>query len=124
MTIDIRTNAGSTTVNIKIDSGLDAAGLEHLIRLLAETRAGMTPPIPREMGEMKGAAVLRQNITTMAADPPVEDGSITVHLRNSGVGWLSWCLQRRQAIDLRDFLNGYFPDGGNNAPIGREKPTH
>ncbi len=124
MSIDIRTNAGSITVNIKIDSGLDAIGLENLIRVLAETRAAMQPPVPLEMRDLANHPVLRENTTTMAADPPTADGVVAIHLRNSGMGWLSWRLQASQCRDLRDFLNGYFPQGRDDATVGMKNPAH
>lgn len=126
MSIDISAASGSTVANIQINTSLDAAGLEDLIRQLAMARATMQPPVPMDIEDMIGgsAASLVQDATSLAAGPPGKDGQVTLRLRSEGLGWVGWRLHPDHSQALRDFFNGYFPQGRSSLTDVLQKPNH
>lgn len=126
MSIEISAASGSTAVNLQINTSLDAAGLEDLIRQLAFARAAMQPPVPMDIEDMIGgsAASLVQDATSLAAEPPKSDGQVTLRLRSEGLGWVGWRLHPDHSRALRDFFNGYFPQAGDGEADTTNKKTH
>lgn len=126
MTIKLDRSADNSEITVQANVTLDAAGLEDLIRQLAIARGAMQPPVPMNIEDMIGgsAASLLQDATSLAAQPPTSDGQVVVRLRSEGLGWLGWRLAPEHIYALRDFFNGYFPDGRQNTTTDRKKPTH
>lgn len=126
MSIKLDRTADNSDITVQIDTTLDAAGLEDLIRQLAMARAAMQPPVPMNIEDMIGgsAASLLQDATSLAAQPPTADGQVVVRLRSEGLGWVGWRLAPQHIYALRDFFNGYFPQGRSTLTDVLQKAPH
>lgn len=123
MHIDI--DPAAQGIRIQIDTTLDAAGLDSLIRQLAMARASLEPAVPMNPADTGGSNFngLLEDASGMGADAPNAHGQIVLRLRSSGLGWLSWRMGAEHILGLQGFLNAHFPPGGLGTQ-GVEKANH
>lgn len=96
MTVEL-THEGGEDFAAWSNSGeiLPSEAVERLIRILAETRRSMEPPFPDTL-----PALIRDppQVDGPASQWAIEaDGSLVLHLRHPGLGWLSF---RMPDVDL------------------------
>lgn len=98
-------NKDRTRASLEINTELDATGVESLIRALALLRAQMEPGVPVRPPD--GTATMTQDSPALVMDYPAADGSVTLRLRNLGLGWISWRLPAADVDALRASLDGF-----------------
>lgn len=123
MSNSIRINAELTGASVNINTNLNAAGLEELIRMLAQTRAKMQPPVAKEQSDIAatGAPSLLEDLSRLAFERPDSNGTAILRLRSEGLGWLGFRMQRADCEGLRDFLQSHFPAINEVAPTPHEQ---
>jgi len=90
-------------VTISVAGTFTAAELEEVIRDLAETRAGMTPPVP-STPEAAGTALVQADSSVKVRS--LVDGGVRVWIRNEGIGWIALTVSAEKREGLANFLAG------------------
>jgi hypothetical protein len=103
------------TLVAQIDKTLSPSEVQTLISDLAELRANMLPPVPRERAQLVDETGDGPNVS-MQNDPDAEvrllrDGRIRFWFRNSGLGWLVFNVPTDKACAIRDYLIANTPEG-------------
>lgn len=79
-------------------SGLDATELEALIMRAAQRRTQLTPAVPIEL----------PRYTYGKRDPRwvinAHDTEVRLHIRDSGIGWLTFLLPKTEALNMGKVL--------------------
>jgi hypothetical protein len=97
-----------TTVRVTIPAEepvtlvLDTAGVEALMKGLAEIRADMTPAVPPEWATGQAAAGVRS--PRFVCEEEALHGGSLLHLRHPGYGWLHFAFPAEVARRLGAFL--------------------
>ena len=103
----MKLNTDHTRAQLSIQTELDAAGVEQLIRQLALLRSQMEPGVPSYPGD--NTPTLSHDGPALLMDKPQPDGSVTIRLCSPGLGWTSWRLPAADVqtlrIGLEDLLN-------------------
>lgn len=105
----MKLNADKTRAQLTINTELNAAGVEELIRALAMLRAQMTPGVPSRPGA--NTPTMTHEGPGLVMDNPLPDGSVTLRLGSPGLGWTSWRLPARDVKAMRVVLESF-----NNKP--------
>ena len=106
-------NAERTKAQLAINTELDAAGVEELIRTLALLRSQMTPGVPSFPGN--NTPTMTHDGPALLMDNPLPDGSVVLRLGSPGLGWTSW---RLPAVDIEAVRVGLesFKTQGSTTP--------
>lgn len=90
---------------------LDAAALEDLILALGSARKAMQPPVPTTDKDNNGAQLVcvSEDVRSLAAEKPDQDGKLLLRLRSERFGWMGWRLGQHDASQLGEFLAAYYP---------------
>ena len=77
---------------------LDAKGVDELIRLLAQYRAGMSEQHPADFAAGQKVPAIRN--PRWVTEPEVMTGETLFHIRHSGLGWLHFLIPKPEAAKL------------------------
>ena len=101
----MKLNADGTKAALTNNAELTADQVEQLIRALAMLRAQMTPAVPSRPGD--NTPTMTHEGPGLVMDNPLPDGSVTMRLCSTGLGWTSWRLPARDVEALRAVLESF-----------------
>lgn len=81
---------------------MDLAGVEDMLKHLAEFRGAMQPEVPREYA--LGQKVQAVPDPLWMTQPDAMMGNSLLHLRDPRFGWLHYLLPKAEALKLGKFL--------------------
>ncbi|MBP3980853.1 hypothetical protein J8G26_08945 [Acidovorax sp. JG5] len=101
----MKLNADATKATLAINTELDAAGVEELIRALAMLRAQMTPGVPAYPAD--NTPSISHDSPALLMHNPAADGSVVLRLGSAGLGWTSWRLPAGDIESVRALLESF-----------------
>lgn len=114
----MKLNGDNTRAQLSIQTELDAAGVELLIRQLAMLRSKMEPGVPSYPSA--NTPTLSHDGPALLMDKPQPDGSVTIRLCSPGLGWTSWRLPAVDVNTLRIGLENLLNQSTGAIPAGHK----
>lgn len=114
----MKLNTERTRAQLEINTELDAAGVEDLIRALAVLRAQMAPGVPAYPAA--NTPTLSHDGPALLMDTPLPDGSVVLRLGSKALGWTSWRLPAGDVQALRAGLEAF----DRHAPTATDVHKH
>ncbi|MDM0003908.1 hypothetical protein QTI51_04005 [Variovorax sp. J22G73] len=101
----MKLSADKKKLQLQIEGEFDAAGVEQLIRDLAELRRDMQPGVPAtwEAAFQADCGVEQEDKPGVSVGQRL-DGTFRLAMRHRGLGWLSFQLDQRTASALAEFI--------------------